>query len=68
VGVNNLIVAATPAKLANTPMLYIDTGDPDLDARFGDSIAVISGYRMAQRKQLFRFQSDHSEAMDGPSG
>ena len=59
VGVGNLIVAATPAKLANTPMLYIDTGDPDLDARFGDSIAVISGYRMAQRKKLFTFSSNY---------
>ena len=55
VGIKNLIVAATPAKLANTPTLYIDTGDPDLDARFGDSIAVISGYRMAQRKSCTGF-------------
>jgi len=53
VGIKNLIVAATPGKLANTPVLYIDTGDPALDAQFGDSIAVISGYRMAQRKKVY---------------
>jgi predicted polyphosphate/ATP-dependent NAD kinase len=55
VGIKNLIVAATPAKLANTPVLYVDTGDPALDAQFGDSIAVISGYRMAQRKKIVHY-------------
>jgi predicted polyphosphate/ATP-dependent NAD kinase len=55
VGIKNIIIAATPAKLANTPLLYIDTGDPALNAQFGDSIAVISGYRMAQRKKLVHY-------------
>jgi len=61
VGIKNFIVAATPGKLESTPVLYIDTGDPDLDTQFGDSIAVISGYRMAQRKKLFRFSPEHRE-------
>lgn len=52
VGVENLIVIATPQKLEKTPLLYIDTGDPELDMQFGNSIAVISGYRIAQRKNL----------------
>ncbi|MBT8508463.1 ATP-NAD kinase [Methanomicrobiaceae archaeon CYW5] len=51
-GVENLIVIATPAKLSRTPSLYIDTGDPDLNAAFGTSVAVISGYAMAQRIPL----------------
>jgi predicted polyphosphate/ATP-dependent NAD kinase len=61
VGIKNFIVAATPGKLANTPVLYIDTGDPALDAQFGESIAVISGYRMAQRKKLYHSSTDNRE-------
>jgi predicted polyphosphate/ATP-dependent NAD kinase len=52
VGLNNIIVVATPQKLAGTPALYVDTGDELLDRQFGDSIQVISGYRMAQRKKI----------------
>lgn len=52
VGIKNVIVVATPQKLERTPVLYIDSGDADLDSRFGDSILVISGYRMGQRKRL----------------
>ncbi len=51
-GVANLIVVATPAKLAATPVLYADSGDPALDRALGDSIAVVSGYRIAQRRRL----------------
>ncbi|MDT8357933.1 MAG: ATP-NAD kinase family protein, partial [Methanomicrobiaceae archaeon] len=52
VRIKNLIVVATPQKLAQTPVLYVDTGDAELDRSFGESIAVISGYRMAQRHRL----------------
>lgn len=52
VGINKLIVVATPHKLAQTPFLYVDSGDPALDREFGDSIQVISGYRIAQRKKI----------------
>jgi predicted polyphosphate/ATP-dependent NAD kinase len=52
VGIANVIVIATPGKLARTRTLYVDTGDPSLDAAFGDSIQVISGYRIAQRKVI----------------
>jgi predicted polyphosphate/ATP-dependent NAD kinase len=54
VGISNIIVLATPAKLARTPVLYLDTGDPALDASFGNHIRVISGYRIAQRKRVHR--------------
>lgn len=52
VGLRNLIVVATPAKLAATPFLYVDSGDAALDRDIGDSLQVISGYRMAQRKRV----------------
>jgi predicted polyphosphate/ATP-dependent NAD kinase len=54
IGIKNLIVIATPHKLAQTPHLYIDSGDAALDREFGDSIQVISGYRIAQRKKIHR--------------
>lgn len=52
VGIRNLIVVATPHKLRETPVLYVDSGDPVLDQDFGDSVQVISGYRMAQRRKI----------------
>jgi predicted polyphosphate/ATP-dependent NAD kinase len=51
-GLSNLIVVATPGKLAATPLLYVDSGDPELDREVGDSLQVISGYRIAQRKRV----------------
>jgi predicted polyphosphate/ATP-dependent NAD kinase len=54
VGINNLIVVATPHKLRETPSFYIDSGDPALDLEFGESIQIISGYRIAQRKKISR--------------
>lgn len=53
-GLSNLIVVATPGKLAGTPLLYVDSGDPVLDREIGDSLPVISGYRVAQRKRIIR--------------
>jgi predicted polyphosphate/ATP-dependent NAD kinase len=52
IGINKLIVVATPHKLAQIPVLYIDSGDAVLDREFGDFIQVISGYRIAQRKRI----------------
>jgi predicted polyphosphate/ATP-dependent NAD kinase len=52
IGINRLIVIATPHKLAQIPYLYVDSGDAALDHEFGDSIQVISGYRIAQRKKI----------------
>lgn len=53
VGIENLIVVATPHKLRETPLLYVDSGDSVLDTGFGDTIPVISGYRLAQRKRIY---------------
>lgn len=45
VGIDNIIVVATPSKIANTPFLRVDTGDPSLDRSFPKYMRVISGYR-----------------------
>lgn len=52
IGMKNIIVVATPYKLSQTPVLFVDTGDPELDRAFGNSVQVISGYRIAQRKRI----------------
>lgn len=52
VGLGNIIVVATPAKCRATPLLHIDTGDPSLDTEFPDSLQVISGYGIAQRRKI----------------
>ncbi|SET45968.1 Predicted polyphosphate-or ATP-dependent NAD kinase [Nitrosomonas marina] len=47
IGCNNIIVIATPAKLAKTPVLRFDTGDAMLDRELADDgyIRVVTGYR-----------------------
>jgi predicted polyphosphate/ATP-dependent NAD kinase len=52
VGIRNIIVVATPHKLAELPVLYVDSGDMELDREFENSMQVISGYRIAQRKKI----------------
>jgi len=54
VGRENIIVVATPHKLRETPVLYVDSGDSGLDAEFGDTVQVVSGYRIAQRKRIYQ--------------
>jgi predicted polyphosphate/ATP-dependent NAD kinase len=54
IGLKKIIVVATPHKLRETPVLYVDSGDPELDKEFGDSVQVISGYRIAQRKKVYQ--------------
>jgi predicted polyphosphate/ATP-dependent NAD kinase len=45
VGLENIIVLATPTKLKNTPILRVDTGDLTLDESFRGRIKVVTGYR-----------------------
>jgi predicted polyphosphate/ATP-dependent NAD kinase len=51
-GIGHIIVVATPHKLQDIAELLVDSGDPELDREFGDSIQVICGYRIAQRKKV----------------
>ena len=47
IGSRNIMVIATPAKLARTPVLRFDTGDAELDRELAANgfIRVITGYR-----------------------
>jgi predicted polyphosphate/ATP-dependent NAD kinase len=47
IGVDNMILIATPAKLARTPLLRFDTGDTALDAELISRkfLPVVIGYR-----------------------
>ncbi len=44
VGKANVVVIATPTKLLGTPVLRVDTGDPDLDSSFRGRMRVVVGY------------------------
>lgn len=48
IGAGNIIIVATPAKLARTPLLRFDTGDASLDAELAASgyFPVVIGYRL----------------------
>jgi predicted polyphosphate/ATP-dependent NAD kinase len=48
VGIANIVVIATPAKIACTPLLRFDTGDAELDAELTRSgyVPVVIGYRL----------------------
>jgi predicted polyphosphate/ATP-dependent NAD kinase len=56
IGPGNLIVVATPAKLALTPVLRVDTGDSELDAEIAARryLPVVDGYR---HEKLVRIQA-----------
>jgi len=50
IGLDNLIVVSTPAKLSNTPYLRVDTGDKKLDCLFTEKefFMVVIGYRLSR--------------------
>lgn len=56
IGTGNVLVVATPGKLVATPVLRIDTGDPDLDREFRDRgyLFVVIGYRTSKLHPIQR--------------
>jgi predicted polyphosphate/ATP-dependent NAD kinase len=48
--IDNIIVISTPAKLASTPVIRVDTGDKELDSMFAkkEFILVVIGYRLSR--------------------
>lgn len=52
VGKDNILVLATPQKLALTPVLKVDTGDAKLDDEFRGYIRAITGYRQTRMVRL----------------
>ncbi len=52
VGLENIIIIATPYKLEQTPVLRVDTGNEKLDRELSGYRSVVSGYRVAQRRKI----------------
>jgi predicted polyphosphate/ATP-dependent NAD kinase len=51
-GIKNLIVVATPHKLEEIDSLLVDTGDSELDRELSGRRQVVTGYRIAQLKDV----------------
>ncbi len=54
IGIENIIVVATPSKLLHTPILHVDTGDKELDYCFAKQgyLMVVIGYRISRVVKL----------------
>jgi len=54
IGMDNIIVVATPSKIMHTPILRVDTGDKKLDHLFGQQgyLMVVIGYRLSRVVKL----------------
>ncbi len=52
VGIENIMVLSTPHKLSQTPALFVDTGNMELDAKLRGKIRVITGYRMTTLRDV----------------
>ncbi len=52
VGVDNIIVVATPHKLSTIPTLKVDTNSPQLDEKLRGYIRVITGYHQVTVKKI----------------
>jgi predicted polyphosphate/ATP-dependent NAD kinase len=52
VGAENLIIISTPHKLSELSHLQVYTGDPELDRALAGRMLVVTGYRVAQRKEV----------------
>lgn len=50
IGLDNIIIVSTPAKLSSTPFLRVDTGDKELDRLFAEKefMMVVFGYRISR--------------------
>lgn len=51
VGIDNLIIISTPHKLSELARLLVDTGDEAIDRQLEGKRMVVTGYRLAQRKE-----------------
>ena len=50
IGIDNIIVISTPAKLKATPVIRVDTGDKNLDNLFAEKelMMIVIGYRLSR--------------------
>lgn len=51
-GVDSLIIVSTPHKLSELKQLLVDTGSFEMDKAVAGRRLVVTGYRMAQRKDV----------------
>lgn len=63
VGQDNLIIVSTPHKLAELPQLLVDTGDQEMDGILAGKRLVVTGYRIAQRKETAGASAPFKSAM-----
>jgi predicted polyphosphate/ATP-dependent NAD kinase len=59
VGEENLIIVSTPHKLAELPQLLVDTGNEQMDRIMAGKRLVVTGYRIAQRKETVAASALH---------
>jgi predicted polyphosphate/ATP-dependent NAD kinase len=59
VGAKNLIIVATPHKLKEIPYLLVDTGEPEMDREIAGKRQVVTGYRIAQLKEVIPASDIH---------
>jgi predicted polyphosphate/ATP-dependent NAD kinase len=53
IGIDNIIITATPSKLARTPVLRVDTGDAELDRQLDNkSFFVVTGFRQVTLRSI----------------
>ena len=59
IGLDNIWILRTPAKLARTPILRVDTGDAELDRDMAEhkSYKIIIGYRIMRREALRKIEN-----------
>jgi len=57
IGLDNIIIISTPAKLASTPIIRVDTGDKKLDNMFAgkEFMMVVIGYRLSRVVKIQTF-------------
>jgi len=52
VGTDNISIVASPQKLASTPRLFVQTGDPSLDNEISGFRKVLMGYRTWEMRKI----------------
>lgn len=57
IGLDNIIIISTPAKLTSTPIIRVDTGDKKLDNMFAEKefMMVVIGYRLSRVVKIQTF-------------
>lgn len=57
IGLDNIIIVSTPAKLASTPIIRVDTGNKKLDHMFAkkEYMMVVIGYRLSRVVKIQTF-------------